>query len=100
MGGGGGDGNVMGSSTPQTRKPARISWVRIVGTGGPNGEIVASWLALAVGLVVAEEGQPALFGSNVHRCFADYSEHSSTSGSRSPKMVVLWEVWEVGRNLS
>ena len=68
MGGGGGDGNVMGSSTPQSRKPARISWVRIVGTGGPNGEIVASWLAWVVWLVVVEE--PVLVGSNVHRCFA------------------------------
>ena len=92
MGGGGGDGNVMGSSTPQSRKPARISWVRIVGTGGPNGELVASWLAWVVWLVVVEVGQPVLVGSNVHRCFAYYSKHSSTSGSRSPKMVVLWEV--------
>ena len=70
MGGGGGDGNVMGRSTPQSRKPARISWVRIVGTGGPNGEIVASWLAWVVWLVVVEVGQPVLVGSNVHRCFA------------------------------
>ena len=61
MGGGGGDGASMGICMPPSRKPARILWTRILGGGGPNGAIVASWPAWAVGQVVLEGGQPARF---------------------------------------